>query len=148
MNCYTSAILGGGLLAGSAFTLSVSDTLRNKLKEKLSPELDVIYDRINAERRNQYIQGLIIGFILSILFLYYYKISNRFYKIMTSVAISFLFAVFYYTLMPKSDYMLNHFKTEEENKAWLAIYSTMKFRYFTGLLLGAAAIIPLANSMC
>ncbi len=148
MNCYVSAVVGGGLLAGSAFTLTVSDDLRNQLKEKLSPELDVVYDNINAERRNQYIQGLILGFLLSVLFLNYRKIGNRFYKIMTSVSITFLFAVLYYTLMPKSDYMLNHLKTEEQNKAWLEIYKTMKFRYFMGLLLGAVAIVPLANSMC
>jgi uncharacterized protein YacL len=148
MNCYVSAVVGGSLLAGSAFTLTVSDDLRNQLKEKLSPELDIVYDNINTERRNHYIQGLILGFLLSVLFLNYRKIGNRFYKIMTSVSITFLIAVIYYTLMPKSDYMLNHLKTEEQNKAWLEIYKTMKFRYFMGLLLGAVAIVPLANSMC
>jgi hypothetical protein len=50
--------------------------------------------------------------------------------------------------MPKSDYMLNHLKTPEENRKWLQVYNTMKNRYYLGFLLGILAAIPLANVLC
>jgi succinate dehydrogenase/fumarate reductase cytochrome b subunit len=56
--------------------------------------------------------------------------------------------VVFYFLMPKSDYMLNHLKTEEQNKAWLEVYKTMKQRYFLGFLFGALAAVPFAHSFC
>jgi hypothetical protein len=148
MNCYLSGMVGTGLLAGSALTLSISEEQQNKLKEVLSPELVVKYEEIITERRNQYIHGLILGIIVSFIFMYNFKINNRFFKITAFLAITLMIAVFYYTLMPKSDYMLNHLKTEEENKVWLGIYKTMKFRYFMGLVLGAAAAIPFAMILC
>jgi hypothetical protein len=51
-------------------------------------------------------------------------------------------------LMPKSDYMLNHLKTSEENKKWLNVYNSMKSRYFIGFVLGILATIPLARTLC
>ena len=148
MNCYLSGIIGASLLAGSAMTLSVSEEQHDVMRKVLSPELDQVYEKIIIERRNQYIHGLILGIIVSFIFSYNFKISNRFLKITSFLAITLSVAVFYYTLMPKSDYMLNHLKSEEENKAWLQVYKTMKFRYFIGLLIGAVAVIPLANIMC
>ncbi len=64
------------------------------------------------------------------------------------LAVTLLTTVMFYSLMPKSDYMLNHLKTEEENKAWLEVYKTMKQRYFVGLVVGALAAVPLANALC
>ena len=42
----------------------------------------------------------------------------------------------YYTLSPKSDYMLNHLTTSKQNKAWLEMYKHMKFKYHSGFLFG------------
>jgi len=39
-------------------------------------------------------------------------------------------------------------KTEEENKAWLSVYKTMKYRYLIGFVLGALAAIPFATALC
>jgi Sec-independent protein secretion pathway component TatC len=57
-------------------------------------------------------------------------------------------SVVYYFLIPKSDYMLNYLKTEEEIKAWLEIYKYMKLKYFLGFLFGFLSAIPIAYSMC
>lgn len=147
MNCYLSGMMGIGLLAGSGLTLSVDAQQHEKMKQVLSPELITTYENIVIER-NQYIQGLVIGLIISFIVFYNYKINNRFFKITAFLTITLTIAVVYYMLMPKSDYMLNHLKTEKENKVWLEIYKTMKFRYFMGFLLGALAAIPFANVMC
>jgi len=44
--------------------------------------------------------------------------------------------------------MLKHLKTPEENKKWLEVYTTMKSRYFLGLVMGALAAIPIAGVFC
>lgn len=148
MNCYLSAVMGIGLLTGSALTLCVNDEQQNKMKQVLSPELVRVYEDIINERRNHYIQGLVIGIIVSFLIFYNFRINNRFFKMSGFLTITLTIAVVYYMLMPKSDYMLNHLKTEEQNKAWLQVYKTMKQRYFLGFVLGAIAGIPLAYAMC
>ncbi len=59
-----------------------------------------------------------------------------------------LVAITYYSMMPKSDYMVRHLKTEEQNNAWMDVYLTMKQRYMFGFALGAVASIPFAMSLC
>jgi len=148
MNCLGAGILGIAMLGASASTMSVSEEQHNFLRKTFSDELDEIYGNIVIERRNHYIQGILLGAILSYLVLNLVKVGNRFYKMSLFFTITLITAVVFYFLMPKSDYMLNHLKTEEQNKAWLEVYKTMKQRYFLGFVLGALAGIPLAYAMC
>jgi hypothetical protein len=67
---------------------------------------------------------------------------------MMFTAVTLGIGVLYYLLMPKSDWMLLHLKTADENKAWLEVYKTMKQRYLIGMILGAAASVPFANALC
>lgn len=148
MNCIVSGIVGLGLLGGSLLTMTVSEEEHLRLRETLSKELDTLYTNIAIERRNLYFQGLVLGLVLATAIAWKVKITNKFHKVSFMVAITFMVAVGYYSLMPKSDYMLNHLKTSEQNKAWLDIYKTMKQRYMLGVIGGALAAIPLSYAMC
>lgn len=148
MNCTLSAIVGIGLLGGSLLTMTVSEEEHLRLKATLSEELDQIYTNIAIERRNLYLQGLLLGLLLAVALSWKLKISNRFHRVTLLTACILFVAFSYYSLMPKSDYMLNHLKTADQNKAWLEIYKTMKQRYMLGVLGGAVAAIPLAYAMC
>lgn len=148
MNCYISGIAGLALLAASISTLSVNKQQHNVLKNVLSDELDKKYETIVIERRNHYIIGLVLGMILSFIVVNKVKSSNYFTRLSLFTMITLVTAAIFYTLMPKSDYMLNHLKTEQENKKWLQVYKTMQSRYFIGLVLGALAAIPIAHIMC
>ena len=148
MNCYLSGILGLAMLGASVSTMSVTEEQHNVLRKTFSDELDTIYGNIVIERRNHYVIGLILGIALSYLVLNLVKINNRFHRISLFLTITLMTGVVFYFLMPKSDYMLNHLKTEEQNKAWLEVYKTMKQRYFLGFLFGALAAIPLAHAFC
>jgi hypothetical protein len=148
MNCILSGIVGIGLLGGSLLTMTVSKEEHMRLKATLSDELDTIYTNIALERRNLYVQGLVLGLVLAVAVCWKLKISNKFHKVSLMTAITLFVAFSYYSLMPKSDYMLNHLKTEEQNKAWLAVYKTMKERYMLGIVGGALAAIPLSYAMC
>jgi len=94
------------------------------------------------------VQGILLGALIAYFVLLLVKVSNRFHKMSIFVTITLMTGVVYYFLMPKSDYMLNHLKTPEQNKAWLEVYKTMKQRYFLGFVLGALATVPLAYAMC
>lgn len=148
MDCYMSGLVGLAFLGGSIATLSVSEEQHDVLRNVFSDKLDKIYEDIIIERRNHYIMGLVLGLIISFLVSFKVNTVNYFSRLTLFFAITLGTAVIFYMLMPKSDYMLNHLKTEEENKKWLEVYKTMKARYFTGLVLGIVASIPLANSFC
>ncbi len=160
--CYLAAIIGFALLGGSFATLTVTpaeagfkgsvgavtEQQHDVLRRVLSPELDQIHTQIAGERRNLYIHGILLGVVLSIVLLYGANIKNRYFRVSAFFAITLTTSVFYYMLMPKSDYMLNHLKTPAENKAWLYVYNTMKTRYLVGMLLGAAASLAFSFMLC
>ena len=148
MNCVTAGIFGLAMLGASASTMMVTEEQHNMLRKTFSDDLDEIYGNIVIERRNHYIQGILLGCLISFFVLQLTRISNRFHKISFFFALTLTVTVVYYFLMPKSDYMLNHLKTEEQNKAWLEVYKTMKQRYFLGFVLGALAAVPIAYAMC
>ncbi len=148
MNCIAAGVLGIAMLGASVSTMSVSEEQHNMLRKTFSDELDEIYGNIVVERRNQYVQGILLGVLIAYFVSLLVKVSNRFHKMSIFITITLMTAVVYYFLMPKSDYMLNHLKTPEQNKAWLEVYKTMKQRYFLGFVLGALAAVPLAYAMC
>jgi uncharacterized membrane protein YfcA len=148
MNCFISGLFGVGLLGASIATNMTSKEQTDKLKSVLSPELAIKYDKIIKERTTHYIQGLLIGMLLAYIILLNYNITNRFHRISLFFGITLFSTALYYLLMPKSDYMLNHLKTKEENQAWLSVYKTMNYRYLIGFVLGALAAIPLGNVLC
>ncbi len=148
MNCVTSAVVGAALLGGSFLTLTVTKQQHEVLRQHLSPELAAIYDGVATERRNIYIHGLLLGLLVAVVAATFVRFSGRFHRPAFYFAVTLMVGLFYYLLMPKSTYMLEHLKTKEQNLAWLSIYKTMKFRYTVGLLLGAAAAAAAANSLC
>ena len=148
MNCYLSSILGLGLLGGSISTMTVSKDQHKTLKDVFSDELDTKYDKIITERRNHYLIGLIVGAIISIIVLKNITDSNYYTRITLFLAITLGTAVLLYMILPKSDYMLNHLKTPEENKKWLEIYKTMKSRYHIGFVLGIVGAVLLGSVYC
>ncbi len=148
MNCLVSSVVGASLLGGSFLTLTVTEEQHDRLRRRLDEKLAAIYDAVAAERRNLYLQGLVLGLLVAFIVSRAVRPSGRFHQVSLYFAITLMVAVFYYILMPKTTYMLEHLNTREQNVAWLEVYKTMKMRYTVGLLLGAAAAIPLANALC
>lgn len=148
MNCYTSGIVGLGMLFATYSTVSISDNEEKRLLDIFPPELDKIYIKISKERANIYFQGLIFGLIISYLLLNYIKLTTSFHKATFFLAITLIISVLYYFLIPKSDYMLNHLQTQEQNKAWLEVYKNMQKKYITGFIIGCLSAIPISYAVC
>jgi len=114
-------------------------------KEKLSSDLQKRYDNISEERKKISIYGYILGFILSLLIVFYnlhfkrVRMNNT-SLVCTVMATCFLTNYFYYMLSPKSDWMLNHISNSEQVKAWLLMYREMSYNYHAGLVLGIIAV--------
>ena len=148
MNCYLSGMFGLGMLGASYSTMSISDQEKNNLLDIFPPNLDKIYIKITNERRNIYFQGLILGIIVSFLLLTLLTITNKYHKITFFLAVALPISVIYYFITPKSDYMLNHLTTQEENKAWLKVYKQMQHKYLIGFILGSLSAIPISLILC
>ena len=128
------------------YTYALSNTtFMKKYKDSMAPDLKERYEKIVAERRNLYYQGYVLGFILSIIVI----LGNKYYlnrkigkwsMVCTIVSISFLTNYFYYTLSPKSDWMLNHIEDGNQAKAWLYVYRKHQVAYHGGLALGLIAM--------
>ena len=63
--CYLAGMLGLSLLGGSMGTLTVSKDQHLALVESLPADLVIKYEAIVKERRNHYIIGLVIGFLIA-----------------------------------------------------------------------------------
>lgn len=150
MNCYLSGMIGIGMVVASYSTMSISEQEKNRLLEIFPANLDRIYIKITNERRNIYFQGLALGVIVAYLLLTLLTISitNTFHKVSFFLAVALPISVIYYFIIPKSDYMLNHLTTQEENKAWLEVYKQMQQKYLIGFLLGSLSAIPISLILC
>ena len=148
MNCYTSGIVGLGMLFATYSTSSISDDEKRKLLDIFPPELDKIYIKITEERASIYFQGLILGLIASYLLLSLVSLTTPFHKAIFFLAITLITSVLYYFIVPKSDYMLNHLQTQEQNKAWLEVYTKMQSKYLFGFILGCLSAIPISYAVC
>jgi len=148
MNCILSSVAGLGLLGGSISTMLVSETELDKISGSFSPDVAEAYRSIVKERTLHYIQGILLGLVVSFFVVYSMKIAKRFHRIMLFFGVTLFTGLTYYTVMPKSDYRLNHLEKPEDIQAWLETYKTMKWRYIVGIVLGALAAIPIGNAYC
>jgi len=118
-------------------------------EKTLSKELLPTYKKIAQERTSIYYYGYFLGFVLALLFIVY---NSKVKKVPLSamplvcivVSISFFTNYFYYILSPKTTYMTDHLKTQEEIQAWGKMYRGMQKYYHTGLVLGLVAVGALA----
>ena len=112
----------------------------NRFLETLTPEQNIIYNKIIRERTTIYIYGLVLGLLAGFTYISYIPLRNTI-GICAFVVIILGFLYLFYSLHPKTDYMLNHLITPEQNTAWLEIYREMKNRSHIGFVLGAVAFV-------
>ena len=149
MSCINTCLIGSGFLGSSILTMLASKKSKNfvEFNNVLTPQQRETYKKITQERMNIYIQGLVIGSVLAVLMSQMVKLDKN-KKVCLFVVIALGFNYAYYSLYPKSTYMLQHLTNKEQNQAWLNIYKEMKTRCMVGLLLGLAGYIILGMGTC
>lgn len=116
----------------------------NKYKATLPLDLQQRYEKITEERRRISYQGYSLGFLLSLVILYFRRKMNTISLVCTVMATCFLTNYFYYMLSPKSDWMLNHTTNQDQVRTWLVMYRAMSFNYHLGIVFGILAVGMLA----
>ena len=147
MACTLSCMISTIFIIGMIYFYNKTDKseIVRHYKEKLPFDLQKRYEKIAKERMIISYYGYILGFILSLLLIFYnLKIKgqkmNTFSLVCTVMATCFLTNYFYYMLTPKSDWMLNHMNSPEQVKAWLQMYREMSYNYHMGIALGIIAV--------
>ena len=151
MACTISCMISAVFIIGMIYFYNRTNKseIVKHYKEKLSSDLQKRYNNISEERKKISIYGYILGFILSLLIVFYNLNFKRFRMnntslVCTVMATCFLTNYFYYMLSPKSDWMLNHISNSEQVKAWLLMYREMSYNYHMGIALGIVAVGVLA----
>lgn len=149
MTCLNYCVLGAAFLGSSILTMMASKQSRNfvNFRKLLNQRQLQIYDGITRERMSIYIQGLILGILLAVLITFNSSLKGM-SKLCVFVVIALGTNYLFYSLHPKSTYMLLHLTSQQQNEAWLNIYKEMKLRSKLGLLLGLAGYILLGNGLC
>ena len=142
-------ILGAGLVGSMIFCMFLSD--KSKYNKKFMSLLDKDqlekYKKIKNERMNIYLQGYFLGLVLGLLVALNSNV-DRTKKLCMFLVVSLGVNYLFYSLYPKSDYMLNHLTTKCQNKAWLEQYKYMKTNHLLGLTFGMAGYILLGKYFC
>ena len=146
MACTWSCLVASVFIIGMIYSTNATEKsgVLRKYRSQLPADLNERYDKITKERRDIYYQGYVLGFVLSVLVIFLNKqrkvTMTTWSMVCTVIVISFLTNYFYYTLSPKSDWMLNHIEEPEQTKAWLHMYQSMQVYYHGGLALGLVAM--------
>ena len=111
------------------------------------------YQGIVRMRRRIYLESLGLGIVLTaaiILWLTRYgkEQLNMMHKACIAGAVTLGTSYFYYTLHPKSDYMLRHLDSERQRSAWLKVYRGFQVNYHAGFLLGLLGAMVGAAVLC
>ena len=106
-----------------------------------------VYKSVTKERLSIYIQGLVLGIILAILVTFHTNLTKS-VNVCIFIAVALSVNWLYYSLYPKSTYMLKHLTSSDQVNAWLNIYKEMKIRKYVGLLLGISGYLLLGIGWC
>lgn len=150
MVCITNCAIGVAFIIGTIITSLAwkGDPIFQTYLRTLDVKQINALENISQNRAALYLQGTIMGIILvALLSILGYKQLSPFTNGCTFVAIVLLTQYFYYILMPKSDWMLNHLKTQEQTKAWLGVYRHMSLRWHFGLLIGLVGYFLLGRGV-
>lgn len=147
ISCMISAIFIIGMIY--FYNMTNKSEIVKHYKATLSSDLQNRYDKISKERMYIGYQGYALGMLLSLIIIFYnLKIKQQKMGAMplvcTVIATAFVTNYFYYTLSPKSDWMLNHLNNRQEIKAWLLMYREMQYNYHMGLAVGIVGVAILA----
>jgi uncharacterized protein YacL len=147
--CLSYCLIGSALIGSMIMTMITSKQSKNfrNFSALLDDDQKQIYKSIIKERMTIYVQGLIIGVIIA-LFVTFKNNWKRVSNVCLFIVIALGFKYLYYSLYPKSTYLLSHLRSQEQVKAWLEIYKEMKFRCKFGFILGILGYLLLGWGWC
>ena len=148
MACPTSCMISAVFIIGMIYfyTMTGKSNIVQQYRSSLSREDLIRYDTIAKERMIISYQGYVLGFILSLIIIYYHSKTkmSTISLVCTVIAMASITNYFYYMLHRKSDWMLNHVREKKDVEKWLQMYRSMSYNYHSGLALGIIAVAVFA----
>lgn len=145
--CYLSA----GFIGSSIYMMLSKSSKHKKLYQTLNNKQKEVYKKIKKERLLIWLKATLLGVLFSIVFAkfgkYYFDMNNSFNRACIGTLIYYSVQYMVYSIHPKSDYMLNHINNNEQAKAWLDIYNSMKNKWHMGMLLGLVGYFLLSMTI-
>jgi hypothetical protein len=137
MVCYISCGIALAFITASIYTMMTNNEQHKKLRDSFDDAGKKAYDKITGERLELYVKGSIAGLVLATgFFLWARKKLGTIPTVCSFIIIMFIVQIAVYSLTPKSDFVLNYVKSNEQSKMWLEVYNTMKNRYHIGFFIG------------
>lgn len=147
MVCISSCIISAGFI-GTWIVFIIRAQYVSKYMNEMSRSLDrnqmEIYKNIIKERRSIHQTSIIIGIILTLIYLVFSKNKN----LCLASAILIITNYVVYTLLPKSDYMVLHLSRADQREAWINVYKEMKNNHLIGFLSGIIGFMVLGYGTC
>ena len=140
MVCYITCGLSISFMIASIIMMITPKHVEEKLVKLLDKEQKEIYTKIVKERLMLYIQGLVLGVIFGILFMNKFAGINNTIRCCGFGLVVAIITILYYHIMPKSNWMVMHLKSREQNRAWIKMYKYMKHRWHSAFLVSMAGI--------
>lgn len=146
----SSCFFGFALLGSMVYTMmkDKDSTVFKNFMNTLNEEQKKVYMEIKKERLRLYLQGLALGCVLAVISLFLTAKKSPLTRVCVFTIFGLGVAHLYYSLMPKSKWMLDYIENKEQASAWLDIYQEMKQRGMVGGLLGLAGFLLLGSGVC
>jgi hypothetical protein len=151
MVCYMTCSLAVVFLVANLYMTFTADQVdaKRKLYAALTPQELKEYEHIIVARRRIYLEGYLVGLILSFMIL----VMNVWQRVplgrlsiaCTVGAVTLITNYFYYMLSPKPDLLVVHLAEPRKRELWQQVYRRMQVKYHVGLLLGIVAAMLFAG---
>ena len=147
--CNTSCILAIAFILASVFiTFNMEkDKLVADYISKLNVKQRILYLDVATQRRNIYLTGFFLGFIIALFILFLIKKNFNKSKhtdllgLCFAFAFTFVFSYFYYMLYPNKKSMVPYLDEKEDRDAWYEVYKVMQKYYHLGFVVGMIGVL-------
>lgn len=150
MVSFDTCLIGSAFIGGMIMTMMVdktNDSVHRDYHLSLDLKQKEIYQKIKNERRTLHIQGMFLGLIFALIYHSSYPSDFDWNRSCTMTSIIMLTTHFYYTLSPKTTYMIEHLSNDVQIKLWNQVYQDMQMRYYGGMVLGMIGYTLLFQGM-
>lgn len=151
VTCYPICAIAAGLVGSQIPFLwkTKQDLVTHEFVATLDDNQRAIYQTIVEERFRIFMVGSLLGILLGIAYLWYAMRMKLHVGMRVCVALVIFLGVpyMYYSLAPKSQWMLNHLNDQKQVNEWLDVYRFMKWRCHIGFLLGVVGYLLLCLYM-
>ncbi len=146
MVCYLTCGVGLAMIIATLTVMFFGNSfgIMKQYEDSLTPELKDTYKKIVRERAMIFIQATFIGLFFGFLYIRMSKEPD----VCAFLLIVMLIQYMYYTMIPKTDYMITHLTTDGQRQAWLDVYKYMRLLYHAGFAVTIVGFLIFFQGSC